>query len=294
MSINSFGKSKTRVLVLGSTGMIGHMIYSYLCIESTLEVFDTSRRKLTDKTYVCDLLNFDSLIKILKDLKPSWIINASGILIEESEKDPQRSKLINGILPKKLAEYCKNLDTRIIQLSTDCVFSGENSPYTEKSKKNSKLIYGKTKSMGELNDNKNVTLRTSTIGPDLFNDGTELFHWFFLNESVKGYTKSIWNGITTLELAKRVRIFMQSECFGLYHISNHYPISKYELLKLINKIFGARKDIDPVDGVITSKVLQTNLPKIYKDINYENQFEELLLFMKNDSEFKKHYERQYF
>jgi dTDP-4-dehydrorhamnose reductase len=129
--------------------------------------------------------------------------------------------------------------------------------------------YGKTKALGEVNDN--LTIRTSVIGPDLSSDGSELFNWFMKQKSsINGYTKSLWSGITTLELSKAVEALLYTDDSGIKNISSNVNISKFDLLRMINDLSNKNITINPVEGPIHNKCLIRTDNFIHQsDLSYE-------------------------
>ena len=120
------------------------------------------------------------------------------------------------------------LNAKLIHNSTDCVFSGEKgTSYIETDEKDGNGVYAKTKGIGEVISDKHLTIRTSVVGPELKSDGEELFHWFMTQSgTISGYTRAIWSGVTTLELAKAVLWSIENKITGLYHITNNDSICK--------------------------------------------------------------------
>jgi dTDP-4-dehydrorhamnose reductase len=126
----------------------------------------------------------------------------------------------------------------LIHISTDCVFSGREGGYVEDSFKNGIGFYAQSKALGEVINEKDLTFRTSIIGPELKKDGIGLFHWFMNQENVmSGYKRAFWTGVTTIELAKAINESIQQELTGLYHLVNNSKICKYDLLSEFNKVF---------------------------------------------------------
>ena len=235
---------KLKVLVLGSTGMIGHQVYKFIELLEKYELFNISyRKKLNEETILCDVRNQDEFIDQVKSISPDVIINCIGVLIEGANLDPENAIFINAYFPHRLMSLADELNSKLIHISTDCVFSGEKEmPYIEKDFKDGKDTYAKTKGLGEIINEKHLTLRTSVIGPELKTNGEELFHWFMSQSGeVKGYTKSIWSGVTTLVLAKVVEWAIENKTTGLYHVTNNKSIDKFALLNLIKK--HTKKDI---------------------------------------------------
>ena len=256
-----------KVVVLGSTGMIGHKIVEILSKEEKISVINVSRTRLDAETHVIDLRSLDSFCQKLLTWSPDFVINASGILIEDSEQNPIDSILINAILPNRLAELSSRENFRLIQISTDCVFSGNQGPYATDDPTDAHSVYGKTKSLGEIKDNRNLTIRTSVIGPDLRADGTELFSWFMRQkEEVEGYQKAIWSGVTTLELAKCVKhVITVGYLPGLFHLTSDKPISKNDLIKILNEETKKNMVVRSVPGTVTNKSLLNHENFYYKE-----------------------------
>jgi dTDP-4-dehydrorhamnose reductase len=235
---------RLKVLVLGSTGLIGHQVFNYLVKTEKYELYNiTYRKKLNNETILCDVRNQDEFIEQVRSISPDVIINCIGILIEAANVDPENAIFINAYFPHRLMSLADELNSKLIHISTDCVFSGEKeTPYIEKDFKDGKDTYAKTKGLGEIINEKHLTLRTSVIGPELKTNGEELFHWFMSQSGeIKGYTKAIWSGVTTLVLAKVVEWAIENKSTGLYHVTNNKSIDKFTLLNLIKK--QTKKDI---------------------------------------------------
>lgn len=259
---------KSKVLVLGSTGLIGHQVFNYLVKSKNYELYNISyRKKLNDDTILCDVRNQDEFIKIVKIISPDIIINCIGILIEEANLDPENAIFINAYFPHRLMRLADKLNSKLIHISTDCVFSGEKGmPYLEKDFKDGKDNYAKSKGLGEIINENHLTLRTSVIGPELKTDGEELFHWFMSqSEKINGYTKVIWSGVSTLILAKVVGWAIENKITGLYHVTNNKSIDKFALLTLIKKYTKKNILISPFDG----KELNKSFIDSRKEINFE-------------------------
>lgn len=241
---------KLKVLVLGSTGLIGHQVFNYLVKTDKYELYNiTYRKKLNNETILCDVRNQDKFIEVVKSISPDVIINCIGILIEGANVDPENAIFINAYFPHRLMSLADELNSKLIHISTDCVFSGEKEmPYIEKDFKDGKDTYAKSKGLGEIINKKHLTLRTSVIGPELKINGEELFHWFMSQSGeIKGYTKAIWSGVTTLVLAKVVEWAIENKTTGLYHVTNNKSIDKFTLLNLIKKYTKKNILIHPFD-----------------------------------------------
>jgi dTDP-4-dehydrorhamnose reductase len=232
-----------KVLVLGAGGMAGHVVSLYLR-EQGFEV-DTlaAKNKLDETTMLVDATNKKELEAILSSVQYDAVINCIGILVKQSEERKDLAAYLNSYLPHQLEYFYRNAKTKVIHLSTDCVFSGKNAPYRENSPYDGESFYDRSKALGELKNDKDLTLRMSIIGPDMQPTGIGLFNWFYAQTGeILGFTNTIWSGITTVELAKGVRAAIEQNLTGLYHLVPNENISKYELVKLFTKAF-VRPDI---------------------------------------------------
>lgn len=286
-----------RVLILGSTGLIGHQVHNYLKDNGGYELYNIAyRNKLQEDTILIDARDEKNLIEQIISIKPQYIVNCIGILIGGSNKDPENAIFLNSYMPHRLRRLADKINAKLIHISTDCVFSGDKkNPYVETDEKDGRGVYAKTKGLGEIINGKHLTLRTSVVGPELKKDGEELFHWFMnQSNSVSGFTKAIWSGVTTIELAKAVKWSIDNNITGLYHITNNSSISKYELLKLFQKHVKKDIDITPVDGKNVNKsFIDTRLLINYKIPSYEQMVIDMAsLIFKNKSLYS-HYKINY-
>ncbi|KTD11583.1 dTDP-4-dehydrorhamnose reductase [Legionella gratiana] len=239
-----------KVLVLGITGMLGSAVFHTFNQQNDFEVWGTLRSRASLK-YIpssfhpylisdVDVLNLDTLCKVFAQIRPHVVINCIGLIKQlSSAKDPLSALPINAMLPHQLARLCQLAGSRLIHVSTDCVFSGKKGFYTENDPSDAEDLYGKSKFIGEITDNSHaITLRTSIIGHE-FNSKTALVEWFLSQQvSVKGYVNAIFSGLPTFELARVMRDYVipKPELWGLYHVAAT-PINKYELLSLIAEIY---------------------------------------------------------
>ena len=271
-----------RVLILGSTGMLGHMLFYYLKKNKNFKIYDLSfRKKLNPKSLICDVNNFFDFKNILEKIRPEIIINSIGILPRDPKFNKINSISINSLFPQKLREISNEFNSKIIQISTDCVFDGKRGKYSENDIPNESKVYGITKFLGEINSNKHLTIRTSIIGPELKKDGKGLLHWIFnQNGKIKGYDKAIWGGITTLELSKVIEHCITYNIKGLYHVTNGESISKYDLLNLVKREFKLKKiEIIQDSSIIYNRSLISERSDInYKFPSYDKMISELNLF----------------
>ena len=269
-----------KVLVVGSNGMAGHVISKYLT-EMGHAVSTTSRSY--DSNYFLDVENTQVTSKFFNEISTSFdfIVNCVGLLVKDSIDRPDRAAIINGWLPHAIEQSVKNSKTRLIHLSTDCVFDGNRGLYNEKDIHTETNAYGKSKSYGEVNNDKDVTFRMSIIGPELKASGTGLMHWAINGpeKEINGWTNAKWNGITTLELAKCIEKYIQDpKITGVYHlVNNDNEISKYDLLVKILKIFNVDKIVKISEGPKNiNKVLIDTRKLVNFDIpDYDQMLSEL-------------------
>lgn len=246
-----------KIAVLGATGMAGHVIALFL-EEHGYDVYRMSRSIApSDKNVQIDASDFTSLIKWLDEIKPDVIINAIGILQKEADARPDIAILLNAYLPRRLEQQYKDSQIRIIHLSTDCVFSGEAGGYTEASITDGTTMYDRSKVLGEIVNEKDLTFRMSIIGPDTDVNGTGLFNWFMKQQAVtNGYAKALWNGVTTIELSKAIDAAIRQDLSGLYHLTPNGKINKFDLLCVFKKEF-EKNDVEivPYDNYVVDKTL---------------------------------------
>ena len=274
---------KKRILLFGSTGMAGHILHDYLKTTNNYEITDVAyRTKLTENTLIVDVNNKEQVREIVIKSRPEFIINGVGVLIRGSQKHPDNAIYINAYFPHLLKKYADEVDAKLVHISTDCVFSGKKGNYTEDDFTDADDVYGRSKALGEIINNKDLTIRTSIIGPELKQKGEGLFHWF-MNQTgeVNGYTRAIWGGVTTLELAKAMNVAIQQERTGLIHLSNGHGISKYNLLCLFKEIWD-RQDIliTPYDTNKTNKSIALSRQFDYTVPNYRDMLMEQYLWMR--------------
>lgn len=268
-----------KVLVIGSKGMAGHVIYQSLSLLGDYDVYGVARNvEQTDRVFNLDVSDTEALKKTI-DLQFDVIINCIGILNKDAEDNPHKAVWFNSYFPHLLEALTKDSKTKLISISTDCVFSGKRGDYSENDFKDGEGFYATSKALGEVNNQKDLTIRTSIIGPELNKDGIGLFHWFMQQkDEVSGYSQAFWSGITTVELAKVIHQAIHQNITGLIVVAGEKKIDKYNLLKLFNKIFRN-------DSLIVSKNSKYKVDKsmhsLRTDFDYTvPSYEELILEMK--------------
>lgn len=280
------------ILVLGASGMAGHLITLYF-FEQGYDVTAFAREPFPyTKNIIGNALDTDNFKSMLLEGDYDVVINCIGILNQAADDNKSNSVYLNSYLPHLIADTLCKTKTKVIHMSTDCVFKGNTGPYYEDSSRDGLTFYDRSKALGELEDKKNLTFRNSIIGPDMNENGIGLFNWFMKqNKPVNGFTKAIWTGVTTLTLAKAMEQAIKDDLCGLYNLVNDTSISKYELLRLFSKYFKKEK-------IIVYKSDTINLDKSLRSKRNDFSFvvpsyEEMILEMRdwifNHKELYKHY-----
>ena len=238
-----------RIAVLGSTGMLGSTLTRILERDFVgVTEFNRSGRSITgaNKTVTLDLLKSYDLFEIFKGLKIDYVINAMGmikqVIDEEKPGDILAARMINSDLSIKLNSFSVETGVKIIQIGTDCVYSGLEGSYSEVHGFDPTDVYGKTKIMGEQESNELMILRSSIIGKEI-ERSVSLLSWVLSqpkNATINGYVNHIWNGVTTLHFSEVVSGIIKSESFskGTTHLLPGDIVNKYELIKIIATEFG--------------------------------------------------------
>ena len=277
--------NKKKILLFGSTGMAGHVVYYYLMSTNNYELVNVAyRTKLMNDTLIIDVMNKSQVEEVIHQNKPEFIINCVGVLIKGSKAQPDRAIYINAYFPHLLKKCADEVGAKLIHISTDCVFSGKKGNYTEEDFCDADDVYGRSKALGEIINEKDLTLRTSIIGPELKQNGEGLFHWF-MNQTneIKGYTNAIWSGVTTLELAKAIDASIKMGKSGLIQLSNGIPISKFNLLMLFKEIWERDIIITPSKGQTVNKSIAKSSRFEYNVPGYKKMMLEQYNWMKKYS-----------
>ncbi len=245
-----------RILILGGAGMLGHKLYQRF--RHRYDVWTTVRTSYRDYARYDifdsdrmigggDVAVFDNVVRAVAQVKPDVVINCIGIVKQlKAAKDPIVSLSINSLFPHRLANLCQASGARMIHISTDCVFSGRKGMYTEEDISDAEDLYGRTKYLGEVTLPGCLALRTSIIGREL-NSATGLVEWFLGNcgKKVRGFTKAIYTGFTTLALADIIADILENHpaLEGLWQVSSE-PINKYDLLCLVKNIYNLEIEVE--------------------------------------------------
>jgi len=258
--------TQPRVLVLGGSGMLGHKLWqvlsarldTYVTVRASdpamapLGLFESAR---TVPDVSADAL--DSVERAVASVGPDVVVNCIGIVKQSSEaRDPITSISINSLFPHRLAQLCRAKDARLIQVSTDCVFSGRAGGYTESDIPDPVDLYGRTKLLGEVADGRCLTIRTSIIGREL-SGANGLLEWFLgQQQSVRGFRRAIFSGVTTQALGRILAsIASDHEALtGIRHVASD-PISKFDLLCMLKDAYGRDVQIVPNDELVCDRSL---------------------------------------
>ncbi len=281
-----------KFFVLGCNGMAGHTISLYLKEQGHIVFgFDRSKSQYIDSV-AGEAHDTEFLRKHIAESKYDTVINCIGILNQFAEKNKALASFLNSYFPHFLAEATAGTETQVIHMSTDCVFSGKRGEYTEDDFRDGETFYDRSKALGELEDDKNITLRNSIVGPDINSRGIGLLNWFMHQSGeINGYTKAMWTGQTTLQLAKTMETAAKEKAHGLYNTVPDRSISKYDLLGLFNHYLrGDSLKITPVEGVNADKSLKrTRYEFSYLIPDYETMVAELAEWIKKHKEMYPHY-----
>lgn len=282
-----------KFLVLGCNGMAGHMLSLYLK-EGGYEVDGFARKESPFiHTVLGDARDTGLLRNIIEKGNYRAVINCIGVLNKFAELNHEAAVFLNSYVPQFLAKITEKLATQIIHISTDCVFSGSRGCYTESDFPDGKLFYDRSKALGELDNEKDITFRMSIVGPDANEKGIGLINWFMQQQGkVKGYKNAMWTGQTTLQLAKTIEHAARQRVHGLYNMVPEDKISKYDMLVLFNQYLRSKPiEIEPEENFRTDKSLKrTNYGLFsYRIPEYEQQIRELGTWMRAHKELYPHY-----
>ena len=255
------------VLIIGASGMLGNAMFRTFAADARFSVTGTVRNISSRRWFEeslqerilpgVEVEQADSLAAAFRAVKPALVINCVGVVKQlAAADDPLITLPINALLPHRLAALCDIAGARLVQISTDCVFSGAKGGYVESDFPDADDLYGRSKLLGEVDYPHAITLRTSIIGHEL-GGARSLVNWFLAQQGpVKGFTKAIFSGLPTVVLAELVRdvLVARPELHGLYHVAAA-PIAKYDLLQLVAEVYGKQIDIVPSDALVIDRSL---------------------------------------
>jgi len=272
------------ILVLGGTGMLGHEFIKALINYKNFNITATSRdlknKFISNSKKKIKWIHLDVETIKIKSLKKivhnqHYIINCIGLIKpyikENSLKDLKKALKINSIFPAELNESMNKSNCKIFQIATDCVFSGSKGNYNEKNLHDAFDVYGKSKSLGEINNKNFFNVRCSIIGPELKNFNS-LYEWFkksSQNSKLSGFINHQWNGLTTKAYAYAIIaiIIKKIHIPNLIHLIPANELNKFEIIKNF-KLKLNRQDIK-IKKVISSTKINRTLSTLYKKENYK-------------------------
>ena len=265
-----------KIFVLGYTGMLGRYVYKYFKSKNYNNIIGLSREDLDAANVTKEQLNSVSFIK------NTVVINCMGIIKQRKNIGTLEFIQVNSVFPYLLSNMCEETGSKLIHITTDCIYDGVEGNYNENSTPNATDLYGVTKSLGEP---ENVTIiRTSIIGEEI-NQNRSLLEWVKSNrgKEVSGFTNHIWNGITCLQFAKICKYIIDNKFFwrGVKHITSPDSITKCNLVKLISKVYNLNVKVNPcTTDVSCDRTLSSIRDDISIDIpNLETQLIEMKDFL---------------
>ena len=229
---------------------------------SEIELVGTARSE--NDSYIGFDARTDSIDKLLENIKPNWIINCIGIIKphidEKVTASIENAIQVNSEFPILLAEVAEKNAARVIQIATDCVYSGVKGSYVESDLHDATDVYGKTKSLGEVPNQNVMHIRASIIGPEV-GRSTSLLEWFknqVIDAKLNGFTDHLWNGVTTHAFGKLCLGIINNDAFlaGPHHVIPGDVVSKAELLRIFAKAYN-RKDLVITDVVSPKRIDRT-------------------------------------
>ena len=280
-----------KILILGGDGMIGHKIAQALDAQNQEVIISIRKKRNTTLKDFPEGINiiFNDFLKVnildlLDKVNPDVIINSIGITMRRGVAENISDTIyLNSFFPHQLSNWALAFKKRLIHFSTDCIFSGSEGSYLEDSTPDALDYYGKTKGLGEINSKSSLTIRSSMIGPELFTK-TELFEWIINNKEkeINGFSTVMYSGVTTVYMARLLADLIDNHknLSGIYNVASK-PISKFQLLHLINDNFDLGLIINFDKTVISNKTL--NASKIEKEIGLQTpSWDELISNLKKD------------
>jgi dTDP-4-dehydrorhamnose reductase len=240
-----------KIAVLGSTGMLGSTM-TLILAKSSHVVYEFNRSGIsvagTKNSFKLDVTKMKALSKVIGELEIDYVVNCIGMIKQviniDNPKDIVLAEEINSNFLATLDIFSKNSGAKVIQIGTDCVYSGLRGKYLESDIFDPTDVYGITKSIGERYASSSMLIRCSIVGREIRGNNS-LMEWVLnqpLGAKINGYTNHIWNGVTTLHFAQIVLGVIESNNFeeGVQHLIPKDIVSKYDLLNVIASRFDRR------------------------------------------------------
>jgi dTDP-4-dehydrorhamnose reductase len=298
----------TNVLVLGTSGMLGSMVFDYLSKNKTLNVYGTVRNKefQKEKTIILDAERSEQLEqKQITDLKIEYIINCIGITKPFCKDDDVagviRAIKVNSMFPWDLAKFAKKCNIKVLQIGTDCVYSGKTGKYIEGEAHDALDVYGKSKSLGEVFDGSTLIIRSSIIGPEIKGQNSFLLAWFLnqpIGGTIGGFEHHVWNGVTTLQFAQLCEKIILTNSFDklvkiskVHHFVPNNIVNKFELMHIFDDVYQRKLVINkinkPNEKLDRSLGTKYNaLSELYPSHDLKSAMQELKIYINNSTIYK--------
>lgn len=281
-----------KVLIMGSANIIGQVVGLYFR-ENGHDVtgYDSKPCRYYDSIQK-SLYDLDCIKETIQSGCYDAVLNFTAVVNQNAEEDKAEASYINCFLPHYLEKITHDTKTVIVHRSTDCIFSGKKGGYIIDDIPDGESFYAKTKAIGELINQKDITVRVSLIGPDPDSNGDSLFPWFLRqNGEVNGFTDAIWTGVTTIEFARVIEKLLLQKAYGLFQCAPDTSISKYELLKVFEKYFPNNRKVIPISKNRVDKSLIPFMGDYKVDIpDYDTMVADMLLWIKNHKNIYKNFE----
>jgi len=288
-----------KVCVLGAGGLLGHMLIRVL--GESVDVYGTTRESRSDSSPLTrflpqdkwidnvDASKFDSINKVFDTTNFDTVINCIGLIKQRyAQTTEHEMMLINAEFPHRLAQVVNQQGARVIHISSDCVFSGDKGNYVETDTPDPVDVYGKSKLLGELNDTKNLTLRTSHIGREL-TIRKSFIEWLLSQKSghVEGYGHAIYSGLTSQELARLISELLNAKkgITGMFHVSSK-PISKLEIINKLNELLNLEINVTSDSKVQINRSLNSDRFRLATNLMPHNWDQMLSDFCKDQKNYE--------
>ncbi len=265
-----------RILVVGSSGMLGYVTYRYLKAKGH-QVSGITRTKFFSDMTRLDATEEPAIRRFLEETAFDAVINCAALLLKPSEAQKCEAVKLNAWLPHLLDAYCAQNNAYLIQVSTDAVFSGRRGGYREDEPSDADTFYGKSKLLGEVCSGHALTVRSGFWGMDVNSDGAGLLQWFLRQSgSVSGYTHALFNGVSNLEFARFADAALQNRWTGLYHLCAAESVSKYAFLCHAKRVFSRETEVVQFDNPPIDRTLYcTRADVAYQQKPFVQMLEEL-------------------
>lgn len=286
------------IIILGAHGMLGWQVlnefsrtnYKIKCqvrnrknkrnliknlnLKNNIEFFFFDVQKDRIQNLEKEILNKDIVINCVGKIKP---------FINENKTDQIEAAIkVNSLFPTQLLKIIEKKKIRVYQIATDCVYSGTTGNYYEKSKHDAVDVYGKTKSLGEINHKSFFNIRVSIIGKELYTKNS-LVEWFISNKKspkIFGFTDHLWNGVTTNVFANILLTIIKQKINipNNFHLVPKNKVNKYILLNYLKNHYKFRnlKIIKKKSNMRINRVLQTSHKKINNEIWHKTKYKKKL------------------